>query len=572
MNPTQLTLILACFLMPIENPTQSETASPVVNSYIKTLEAQHLLMKTVAAREYSKHASLEELHGNGHATWMEMRQQQLRSSVLQARAKSFGEFVAVSKTAAQQSKISTEDIVGRQRGTIWFTDLAVVFPENRTTTNYLLPLQNLLAQTDQLLVIKRKEIHERNETRKADQHPSVKRRATIQEKVLLAQEELLATRCSLLRQIAQHWNKTESQDRQTKRTKTDYGVPNLATFQTIKKQCETHGQLIDHMIKRESSRLLELEKLVSQNMASDSEVTVVANRIESLHERAKKHEVVLAILDKQIQATVDSETVKSNDTKRNFDLNLQFILAEAKGHRSTAKLEREMWKEVLIRLETIHAKLPGNSTFAKARTNEIAFYQWKVELSELQEQLAESRMSFCVIQKGAKPAAILAMPSTSVARVPNSDFMFASYVTEKLSDTSSWQSLAKINSEVTSPISFSGDLIERSPLGLPPLYFRDLDPSYRPVSLVDHRRPLRLTRDQGDNLWKLKRKMTPSILGTKHDYGTVYSPNRKSLPRFDQPYQNGIIRPEYRRYLTPGQVPWQFPGSPNNLRLKTFRF
>ena len=105
MNPTQLTLILACFLMPIENPTQSETASPVVNSYIKTLEAQHLLMKTVAAREYSKHASLEELHRNGHATWMEMRQQQLRSSVLQARAKSFGEFVAVFKNsgAAKQN-------------------------------------------------------------------------------------------------------------------------------------------------------------------------------------------------------------------------------------------------------------------------------------------------------------------------------------------------------------------------------------------------------------------------------------------------------------------------------------
>lgn len=571
------------FATDVSGETSRVAPQTTQDIYIDTLEAQHQLMKSVGEREQIKLAQIQNLHRHGDSTWLAFRTQELRHAAMKAREQSFCDFVQRVKQAKEEGKIRSEFILEQLRGQISFTDLQVEFDDASANRNQR-ALRSLISQTKKLLRLKREEIAAKSSSQ------DLKGGASTQTEVMQCQQQLLETRLALLEAISASANADAAP--QAEVAKPARGIPSKQILGLFAKQCRAHRKLTAHTLDHETSRLKDLNELASKKMATAGEVETVKARIAQLGQLKSDQEQVLSYLESQIKVADDKSTKASNEA--GFDLKTEYVIHEATSHLATAKLESKMLSEVVQRLEEALVKLSRTQggTFVEMHRNEIAHYRWKIQTTKLQQELAEARLNAAQIQQQTQLAIIFATSQdkrlsdstrpqllpTKFAQVKFSkaDFTLASSRDVRKAPLSRrdpifqmpsmYRSFGAINELPTALVSLPSSLVQTSPLGLPPLFFRDLDPNYRPVQLRSNRRSLGLSLNNRKSSFYASSSVRGSSDIIRHyDYGSVYSPTRRPLPMFFQPYQSGVLRPEYRHLITPGQSPWLIPGFRNRI-------
>jgi len=560
-------------------------ASPFLDAYVESIKAEHQLMVALLSKEESRLESLQQLQATGSASWLETRQQKLTVDQQKTACETYARF---SSFAAELDDLAVPDQWNQEAiGKLPFTDLML---SSKRHEGQPLDLDEL-SKHYRSLITEQKTSHDKVELELNSLLATDPWRSgfAIRLRVAAAELNALQTQANLLKTFRSMSDVGSNETPEFNRHLSDADLT-----KSICKQCEAHVKLIDHSLKTESIRHQKLVELQQQAIGSQRDIDAVDQRRKTLASTKQIQTSVMAYLQDIEGAspafTNESEifevTAQADTFNTWTEIRNQFSQLEATAQHRTAQLQKEMLVEVLQRLEIAASKIPAtlygdqlSNSLMAGQQAELQNYRRKIEFAELQMQLATARLES--LQRHRISNTYVVAIDENVAAETEIRLSLRAATIPLTSQTLLSGFVAPSHEANSSRKPSSIDAF-RSYVGFGsyssfPTRFGNLYSGYQAVQLVDNSYPLRLS---STNRLSLRAPNTSSSFASrgsrnslfpKYDYGSTYLRSR-SLPTFNRPYQNGILRSEYRRFQTPGQPPWLFPGSPGNFRTSTFRY
>lgn len=588
---TRVSISFAILLFAVSIHSPNVQASPPANeqpfstAYLDAVNAELELMTVVLEKEERRLEAMQRLFQHGHASWLEVRQQQLAFDQQAVTCEAYWRFGAFVKEQTELE--SPRQWVNPNIGKLPFTDLLLM-----SKAKGLVHIDiNELLESHQLLINDQKSISEKieKETNALAANDSWKAAYEIRLRVAKSELKAAQARYRLLEnfQASHDGESTGSSDTEKSYPAT---LASQDLINSLRHQCDAHIRLVDYCLEQETTRLEKLNELDALGIASKRDMEIVSGRRSQLLGLKNLQESVATYVQQIGDESSDAqdETTKSeltNDSSNSWDrIQNQFCQLESTAQQHIAKLEKEMLVEVLQRLEKAAARNVAtnqnanqfSTTLAAGQQAELQNYRRKIKLADLQMELATARLH--TLRQHEMSGTYFVAIKPNAKRDGNAPSLHAALVQPNamlgLLLTASGESSTSISSASVRAFLPHAGFGSYSSC---PTQFRNLYSNYRSVPLADFSRPLQLSSRSSGSIARSKSILSlkksrglSSSLSPRRHYSSTYSRNR-SLQTFDRVYQNGILRSEYRQFLTPGQPPWLFPGSSSNLRVNQLR-
>ncbi len=512
------------------------SANEGVQHYDQLLKAEENLLKAELAVENEKLNRLNRLLANGHATWLETRQQKLDFDILSAKLKFFAEY----RTTTPQSEI--RELMP------WLSSTAA----NQATLQELKQQLTEAQQTAQKLNVAIHSPHSNDRQRRSYR---------LRHSVAVSQAQVLHAKIEMLQQPSEQPATTQSAEFQFASLQ-DHRPVTPAVQAMLLEQAELQVELTQQYLNRERQRLKSFTELSQLGVVNQRSVDQMHDKIDSLEQLVEQQQSEFEWLQQTEQTGAQFTSLSPGELESPelttelvtelaaggsaawLDVAKQFQVGEANFWRQIATLKKEMSLEVLARLQKAAQQNTsslqtsrGNleTTLIRGQQRELEQYRWKIHLAELQEALLTSQINLL-----------------NASELPSGEFFVLA----------------------SSPGRFAGQQFLAS-------RFRDYNPIYQPISLssyVYQRRGIPSSTLPKSTLPSGAFSISPAAKASVR-YGSLsLSDSRlqgqsahRSFRRVDRAYPFGILRSELRSFTTPGQPPWLLPGSATNLRSSQLR-
>ncbi len=566
-----------------------QSIPPQYQPYIALLKAQKQLHNAQYQSAAHRLRTLESLLAEGHASWLEVRRQQLKATNLLAKANSYNEYVDLARSVLAESESEMHQDPAWRDGQLLFTDMHI-----RTGSDIQLEAD----QTDELIQQLNQELAKQNEqVAKLSASWSSSRHQAVQHRLNVANCDLAVTKArigwlqgldSASQENAFH---PVSSLLDSRRVRNSHSTSELTSAALA--QCAAHTAIIEHLTAMEQDRIGKVRELQAMAMASQQDVDLLENKLLKLQDMKEGQLAISQFLETNKTQFVSKQTFSSTLAK----LRDCFQKCEAKFQLQSSNNEQEFLREVLNRLELAAQQVAANVNYGATtelgrslrigQENEIKNYRAKIRLAELKSQLAQSRLEVVKLQEEQGYFSELVL---SPKKTADDLFMALSSL-----------SLTNILTVPNSNGLFLESIVERKPLGSLPTLFHDFDINYDSIQLTNSTRyfsssyrPSRYrsgssfgsrshvwsyqhgrgTRSRnkvssfslyGTSLYSGSRYSGTRNLGTRYN-GTRFNANRFG-PSFTAGYPFGVFDTRLRRLQTNGfPPPWLLPGTPSSFR------
>ena len=556
--------------------------------YVALLKAQKQLHNAQYQSAAHRLRTLESLLAEGHASWLEVRRQQLKATNLLAKANLYNEYVDLARSVLAESDGEMHQDPAWRDGQLLFTDMHI-----RTGNDFQLEAD----QTDELIQQLNQELTKQNEqVAKLSASWASSRHQAVQHRLNVANCDLAVTKARIgwLQGLdsASQKNAFHPVSLLDSRRVGNSGSTSELTSAAIA-LCAAHTAIIEQLTSMEQDRIGKVRELQAMAMASQQDIDLLENKLSKLKDMKEGQLAISQFLETNKTQFVSKQTSSSTVAK----LRDRFQKCEAKFQLQSSTNEQQFLREVLGRLELAAQQVAANVNYGATtelgrslrvgQQNEIKNYRAKIRLAELKSQLAQSRLEVLKLQEEqgfsselvlspAKPANELIMTLSSLSLT---NFLTVSNSTEL----------------------FLESIVERKPIGSLPTLFRDFDINYDSIQLTNSTRyfsssyrPSRYrsgssfgnrshvwtyqhgrgTRSRnkvssfslyGTSLYSGSRYSGTRNLGTRYT-GTRFNANRFG-PSFTAGYPFGVFDTRLRRLQTNGfPPPWLLPGTPSSYR------
>ena len=518
----------------------------VSNAYGRLIQAEHQLLKSELAVEAKKSASFNSLLANGHASWLENRQQKLVVDILNAKLTAYEQFKSQAQTMLTDGEIKSDSM---EKGLV----------EMRQTT-----MQDLQKQLTSLRQAEEKLAHAVVTLAANDPWLEGYR---LRHAVAGRQVDVVAAKIMLLERLNASPEETAAasvNDSTTDRASTftaAWKQPSKASsfMQLLITQAELQIKLSQHHLTTETQRLASLQELVGRGMATQRSLVESNEKVEAVTELLNEQQDNLSWLKKDLDASPETANYYTSvSAKRASGENAiakkspvalknssvlptllnSFKLGQANYLRREAILKGDMYREVLSHLERAvvtqieQPKFDGTSAkfsnvLILGQQRELEQYRRKIEKTELQRDLADAQIALLNESDGSLSDNLHMLVSVGIGSNP--------------------------------PVTLPSRFLSSDPFGLQTTYSAFVYHSPR----FEARRPALATRGDYSAVFK------PIINRDALSYyrGLQSSAFRSSYGGFNRVHSYGYLNPGYRR---PGQPPWYFPGSPSTFGASRF--
>ena len=566
----------------------------VAEVYLTVLRAERELVATQLKQESERLDALKGLRKRGHASWLEVRKQRLKTDQIAASQNAYDDFlIEIESRLLTLTPVHCMSDSGLER--LAFTELFIESPGEKLQVK-LNDLAETRRQYQEAISQKVTLIEKlKRQTQSLAEDDPWKR--GFQNRLAVAEQELEVVKANLRltelfdcypTESSQSYTASGNWERKSKSCPLT-SVPELVK-QSLQRHCQLHGELLSEILEVERERLEKLKFLKAKGMVTQRDFKSILNRVSELNSAIQSQFSIAATLnslfettesERNTQTNVDlADLTKDGNLKTWQDVTNRFSAYEARAQFRTAQLEKEMLNQVLERLEEAWTRAssldPGRPGFSNSlrigQQEEIGNYRRKIRLADLQSQLAFARLQ-ALLSQNSQNCYSVSLPLKNQTEITNWIYALSPYHLMSInldSGINAAKSAWKLNRH-----------LEYGLWSNYPTRFQNLDSSYRPLKLNDFSRPIRLSyrsplSRRSDRTSTYLTNRTANYLrsnshSNRRDYGSVHSPQRRSLRTFERAYQNGIIKSEYRRFLNPGQPPWYLPGSPTNLSTNQLR-
>ena len=377
----------------------------VLDRYLQTWENQEQVLMAQCAMDEHKYNIFAELAERGHASWLEQRQQKLDLDESKARLEAAQQLLSALKSLVDQYKDHSDSTNDLQFGNAFFSDLQMA---SQDTEAGKLEIEESIELLTQEIATSRKDAQE-SETATTSFPandpwlPEYRLRLDLEKKQIVwleSQKNLLQS------QLKSMQLKKEEPDNEAPQADSNY-VSTTADSDfgsALALQLAAQNKAMKHLLDYETERLESLRQLEVEGYGEPAETKKVADRVEELETLLSQNEDVDQFLKssgerlKVQRFTKSTDGNSSNHLKR--ELHEQFVRCESGFQASVASLRKEMLSEVHSRLRKADQQMAlldqsGDSlsqSIATARRKELAHYQWRIEMMDLRQNLANTRL------------------------------------------------------------------------------------------------------------------------------------------------------------------------------------
>ena len=387
----------------------------VSNAYARLIQAERQLLKTELAVEAKKSADFESLLADGHASWLENRQQKLVVDILRAELAAYEQFESQTMETLTDGEITFASNFGSVKD---------------STKTRLETIQELQQELTSLRQAEAKLAHGVMNLPANDPWVMSSR---LKNAVTSQQANVVAAKIMLLEQLISQRDKTNESSKFVSATQQGSAftaawkrsLKDSSSMKLMIAQAELQIQLSQHHFSNETQRLANIQDLKARGMATEK----------SMIESKQKVDVIKELLDEQIEnlnwlkkdspaspstdrtysnvkarpAGDDNAIYKNSPATQSSSTALQstlnhFGLGQANYLKREAILKGEMYREVLSRLEQAVAfqtnQTRSNGTSAdfsnvliSGQQRELEQYRWKIKKTELQRDLASAEIA-----------------------------------------------------------------------------------------------------------------------------------------------------------------------------------
>ena len=520
----------------------------VSDAYLQLIRTECQLIKSGLALEVKKSASFDSLLANGHASWLENRQQKLVVDILKAKLAAFENF---EKTAMQS--LTGSPII-----------LESLFRPMKTDS-----IKTRSALIEELATLRQAEAKLANGIATLSSDDSWAEGYRLRYAKTSNQVNVVAAKISLLKQLSALQKEVDndsalmSATEQASTFTAAWRRPakDSISMQLLITQAELQIELSQHHLLKESRRLAALQDLAGRGMANQQITFESKNKVNAIRELVNEQKDNLSRLMKDLDASVadhvytsleavtasgenliaDQPLVSQTDLPALQSVLNQFKLGQAHYLKREATLKGEMDREILRKLEqavgtqTQQTSLNKTSSdFSKVllsgQQRELENYRWRIRKTDLQRDLADAE----------------------IALIKESDGLLANNFNVLVSTRNGSSTL------VTLPSRF----ISNDPYGLQTTYSALAYSSPR----FKARRPALTTRGDFSSVFR------PVINRDALSYhaGSGSSRYASSYGRFNRGPLSGSAIAGFRTFRPPGVSPFYFPGSPSTFGVNRF--
>lgn len=517
---------------------------PGRSAYDELLTAQQHFLQSELTQHQTRLNSLEQLLAGGHASWLEVRRQRLKTQTMEVQVDWLNQLSAA-VSQAQQSRPDESIFQGMHDlpGKLLFTDLQLKTRSSKYADESEM-LQQFMTKMEQKIV-------------EAHNQP------------IAVQTEFVSAHQALATEF-QNWMQQHSD---TLGSEADHGSNQISEelLAASRKQCQVHDQLIVLALTRERERMVKVNELLARNMTNAKDVQILQGRIDQLLLMQQEQKQVMDYLMQQEPSPV-AQLAAIDERSLTQEIRFQFEHHEAQFQKASSDLEKEFLKEVLSRLEIAAASTfnQQNSRLGNAlaigQQNEMNGYRHRIRMMELESEFAQCRLD--VLNAQAKSGTFLAVSlADEPERSPNLVVGFSPVSLVNVL-------VAPGNKSKALPSALLDSAFDPFPF-----QFQSRDDRFLSVSLT-RRSPAFFSssvKPRSSRRSPITSPGYPSRLSSSRyststsRYGSRGSSSYRSSPTLGQAYRFGAIRSDLRPFLRVGQVPWYFPGSPTNLGRQQLR-
>ena len=560
-----------------------QTIPTQYQAYVVLLQAQKQLHNAEYQSSAHRLRTLESLMADGHASWLEVRRQQLATTNLLAKANAYNQYVDLARSVLAESDGEIHQDSAWLDGQLHFTDMHV-----RTENGFQLEA----GQTDDMIQQLNQDLAEQQEqVAKLAAGSASSRHQAIQHRLNVANCEVAVTQARI--GWLQGLDSTSQQNAMQPVSLTDsHGVGNSKLASAAIAQCTAHSAIIEHLSAMEQERLGKVRELQAMAMTSQEDVELLENKISQLKDMAGGQLAISEFLGSNQTQFVSMKTSSSTVAK----LRGSFQKCEAEFQLQSSTNEQKFLQEVLDRLELAaqrsvsvsHASANGfGSSLSIGQQNEMKNYRDKIRLAELKSNLAQCRLEVINLQEEQGFSSELVVSSAKS--------------TDDLTMALSSLSLTLFVTVPNSPKLLLESMVHRKPVGSLPTIFHEFNTSYRPIQLTSairsfssSYRPSRSrsgssslglgsrshvwTHQHGRGIRSRNKVSSFSQYGTSLYSGSSYYRSRFSGSRYSgsryhgsrfgsastRTYPFGSLDSRLRNFQPAGYPPWLLPGSPTN--------
>ena len=532
-------LLALCFSFPaIVSADQWENQDG--SAYHQLLSAQQHLLQSELTQHKTRLHNLQQLEAGGHASWLEVQRQQLKTQTIEAKLHFLNQ-LSVSVQQAQQSRPNESIFEGMHDlpGKLLFTDL-----------------QLKAESSGQAIESKRLEQF----TTKSQQNISdaYQMPTTVQMEFVTAHQALATG--------FQNWMQQQN-DTSINSIRSGDSQVSGKLLAASRKQCTVHDQLIDELLSQERQRLEKVNELFALKMTSGKDIEILNGRINQLVMRQQAlKQVTNYLMHQEASPVVEHDPIAERSL--NQEICFQFELHEARFQKASANLEMGFHQAVLARLEVAAAQTSNQQTsrlgnsLAIGQQNEMNTYRHKIRMMELEAEFAQCRMD--VLNAQGESGTFLAV---NLDNEPEQSLSFAGLASASL--------VGILTAPASKRTALSSALFDSSfdPF---PFDFRSHHGRFQSATLTK-RTPVYFSRSTRPKISStsssLRSSLYRSSLGSSRSRSRGYSsglPLHKTHPTygrafpFGQVYRYGAVRSDLRPHLRAGQIPWQLPGTTPN--------
>ena len=563
------------FLLALLNGANADEAGWQI--YLGSLKSQQQLLVAENAIEQDRFAAMDQLHQRGHASWLEKRKQELKLNESNALLHAFQDYLA--NVEKLQAKFSVSDSQRLRFGSLMFTDLQLA-------SNSPIQSGDMQAQLNELRAKHADSQQESNRLAGACQNlipdEPWKKLALLRYQRELKTTNWLAAQIRFLEHQILASEETNGQD------EVEFAVSdqlNVDLREAIGKQCDLHQKIAQYVLDFENERLVAMQEMDANGYGKPADTNAVWQHVEQLKSLQEKHSQVVDLLNSTTEESAyvrrvpNLRIVSGKSVAR--EIHQQLTCCESQYQIQVAKLRKQMLNDVLNRLLEVQQNEYGQNhsngmyrSVSIAKDREIASYRWRIELTELELQLAQARL------KTASAAGEQFVMIDGLDHQKVSKSLFPMGRTLGLAFASLNHALVAdgVDLEVS-------DRIDLSPFAVglnrfPGVHFNSHNSLYRPISLSSS---YRIPRSRYRGSSSLANSSLKSTTRPSASASSSFTSRRSySRSRFDhhhryrgrfptRAYPFGNLDSSLRSFITPGQPPWLLPSSPTNLRTQQLR-
>ena len=418
-----------------------EDSDSVSSAYARLIQAEHQLLVSELAVEAKKSASFERLLADGHASWLENRQQKLVVDILQAELAAYEQF----ETQAMDT----------------LTDREILFESNirsMKTGSIKTRLATIQELQQELTTLRQAEAKLGNGVMTLPAGDPWAEGYRLRHVVAGRQANVVAAKIALLEQLNDSEDGINETDEVPEIVATiEQGSAFTAAWKRPSNdsssmklmitQAELQIQLSQHHLLNETQRLTALQELSTQGGATARSIIESQEKVDEVRKLLKEQQDNLSWLKKDLDDSPDTDrfytsiearpvsggnAIPNNSLEARPNLPVlqsvlnQFELGQANYLRREAILKGEMYREILGRLEQSvgfqqsqtksHRTSTDFSNFLiTGQQRELEQYRWKIKKTELQSDLADAEIALLKDSGGTQSKSVNMLVSTGIS-------------------------------------------------------------------------------------------------------------------------------------------------------------